>query len=32
MLVKIVSRDRFHADLDESHEGIFVRIGTAADN
>jgi len=30
--VKIVSRDRFHADLDESLEGIFVRIGTAADN
>ena len=32
MLVKIVSRDRFHADLDESLEGIFVRIGTTADN
>jgi hypothetical protein len=32
MLVKIVSRDRFHANLDESLEGIFVRIGTAADN
>lgn len=32
MIAKIMSQDGFNTDLDDSRDGIFVRIRTTADD